>query len=372
MALRVAPTPRRCSGSAPASARWWRASSTGLDERDDVELLRYAVSMRAPVPPGVRRFPYPARFALEAWSRGSTPSGRRTLAGRRRRPRHQLRRAAHRVADGGQRPRRLLRHQPRAGRRCGAIVRAHHPAVPSPAAPGSTPSPSTSPARSASCSTPSGCAWCTPAPPGPRSRPPPDRRCPASAGAATCWPSARGSRARTWPGSSTRSGCSTRPHTRHRTSCSPGPPDRTTRPSTPPSAALLAAGRRARARHRLARRRPARRRAGRQPRCVAYPSLDEGFGFPALEGMAAGVPVVAARAGAIPEVAGDAAVLVDPLDAGRRSPTAWPRALDDEALRAALVAGGREQLGRVHVVGDGRRDGRALPGRPEGRRGSAA
>jgi glycosyltransferase involved in cell wall biosynthesis len=53
----------------------------GLDERDDVDLVRYAVSMRAPVPPGVRRFPYPARFALEAWSRGSTPSGRRTLQG---------------------------------------------------------------------------------------------------------------------------------------------------------------------------------------------------------------------------------------------------------------------------------------------------
>ena len=33
------------------------------------------------MPPGVRRFPYPARFALEAWSRGSTPSGRRTLRG---------------------------------------------------------------------------------------------------------------------------------------------------------------------------------------------------------------------------------------------------------------------------------------------------
>src|SRR5262249_55400230 len=41
-------------------------------------------------------------------------------------------------------------------------------------------------------------------------------------------------------------------------------------------------------------------------RAVAYPSLDEGFGFPLLEAMQAGVPVVAAAAGAIPEVAGDA------------------------------------------------------------------
>lgn len=47
---------------------------------------------------------------------------------------------------------------------------------------------------------------------------------------------------------------------------------------------------------------------------LAYPSLDEGFGFPLLEGMRARTPVVAARAGSIPEVAGDAALLVDPLD----------------------------------------------------------
>ena len=40
---------------------------------------------------------------------------------------------------------------------------------------------------------------------------------------------------------------------------------------------------------------------------LAYPSLDEGFGFSALEAMAAGVPVVAADAGSLPEVCGDAA-----------------------------------------------------------------
>jgi Glycosyltransferase len=48
--------------------------------------------------------------------------------------------------------------------------------------------------------------------------------------------------------------------------------------------------------------------------CLAIPSLHEGFGLPALEAMAVGTPVVAARAGALPEVTGDAAVLVDPLD----------------------------------------------------------
>jgi glycosyltransferase involved in cell wall biosynthesis len=43
-----------------------------------------------------------------------------------------------------------------------------------------------------------------------------------------------------------------------------------------------------------------------------YPSLEETFGLPPLEAMGMGIPVVAARAGAIPEVVGDAALLVDP------------------------------------------------------------
>ena len=48
--------------------------------------------------------------------------------------------------------------------------------------------------------------------------------------------------------------------------------------------------------------------------CVAYPSLYEGFGMPVLEAMACGVPVVTSAGGATEEVAGGAAVLVDPLD----------------------------------------------------------
>ena len=47
--------------------------------------------------------------------------------------------------------------------------------------------------------------------------------------------------------------------------------------------------------------------------CLALPSLHEGFGLPALEAMAAGTPVVAANTGALPEITGGAAILVDPL-----------------------------------------------------------
>ena len=52
----------------------------------------------------------------------------------------------------------------------------------------------------------------------------------------------------------------------------------------------------------------------RGARCLVYPSLYEGFGLPVLEAMACGTPVVTSRGGATEEVAGGAAVLVDPYD----------------------------------------------------------
>ena len=72
---------------------------------------------------------------------------------------------------------------------------------------------------------------------------------------------------------------------------------------------------------------------------VVLPSLDEGFGIPALEAMTVGVPVVAAARGALPEVVGDAGLLVDPLDVTALA-DALERVLRDDQLRDRLSAAG--------------------------------
>ncbi len=82
-----------------------------------------------------------------------------------------------------------------------------------------------------------------------------------------------------------------------------------------------------------------------QATALLLPSLYEGFGLPAVEAMRLGCPVLAAEAGALPEVCGDAALYVDPqstasMVAGIR------RMLAEPALRARLAAAGRAQAGR--------------------------
>jgi glycosyltransferase involved in cell wall biosynthesis len=73
---------------------------------------------------------------------------------------------------------------------------------------------------------------------------------------------------------------------------------------------------------------------------LAYPSLYEGFGLPALEAMAAGVAVVTTSAGALPEVVGDCALMVEPGDSDALA-GALEKILEDETMRIALVDKGR-------------------------------
>lgn len=78
---------------------------------------------------------------------------------------------------------------------------------------------------------------------------------------------------------------------------------------------------------------------------LVWPTLYEGFGLPPLEAMACGAPVIVSNAASLPEVVGDAGVLLDPHDTA-----AWTEALrrmaEDEAWRAALRARGLRQAAR--------------------------
>lgn len=79
--------------------------------------------------------------------------------------------------------------------------------------------------------------------------------------------------------------------------------------------------------------------------CFAFPSLYEGFGFPVLEAHACGAPVLAANTTSLPEVAGDGALLVDPLDTDAIA-AGLLRLAGEPALRDRLRAAGFSNLRR--------------------------
>ena len=77
----------------------------------------------------------------------------------------------------------------------------------------------------------------------------------------------------------------------------------------------------------------------RLARAFAFPSIHEGFGLPPLEAMACGTPVVTSSVSSLPEIAGNAAILVDPYDPAAIA-DGIVRAVTDEALRAQLIERG--------------------------------
>jgi glycosyltransferase involved in cell wall biosynthesis len=78
-------------------------------------------------------------------------------------------------------------------------------------------------------------------------------------------------------------------------------------------------------------------------RCLAYPSLYEGIGLPVLEAMACGIPVITSNISSMPEIAGDAALLIDPYRVDALT-GALDQLLSDETLREDLITRGFEQV----------------------------
>jgi glycosyltransferase involved in cell wall biosynthesis len=78
---------------------------------------------------------------------------------------------------------------------------------------------------------------------------------------------------------------------------------------------------------------------------VLFPSLYEGFGFPVLEGMACGTPVITSNISSLPEVAGDAAIMINPYEVEAIA-DAVKRILEDSTLRSSMIEKGFAQAAK--------------------------
>jgi glycosyltransferase involved in cell wall biosynthesis len=83
----------------------------------------------------------------------------------------------------------------------------------------------------------------------------------------------------------------------------------------------------------------------RRASVLAYPSLDEGFGFPILEAQLAATPVVASQVGSVAEIGGDGVLLVPGRDADAFA-AALARAVSDGGLRLSLIEAGQRNVKR--------------------------
>ena len=93
---------------------------------------------------------------------------------------------------------------------------------------------------------------------------------------------------------------------------------------------------------------------------LVFPSFYEGFGFPVIEAMLCGTPVIASNSSSLPELVGDAGLLVDPQDTAAIS-AAMRRYSDDSSLRDSMIQKGKQQAAsftwqraanRLHAIFD--------------------